>query len=237
MARPVDIVVPVFNEAGSIDEFIARVERIGLRDALIFVDNASTDGTLERLARHPVRVLRHATNLGYGASVRDGIAASDGEKVVILDADLEFPPEAVPELLQALDRHAVVYCSRFRGATPPPMPRFRRFGNALASRLYNLLYGQHTTDVYTGMKGLRRRALPLHALRRNGFVHGAEIAALIAFSGQQIAEIAVDFAPRQGGRSKMRHIPETVKLLASLVGYWLRGMLTRWPQPPPRRAG
>jgi glycosyltransferase involved in cell wall biosynthesis len=229
MADAVDIVVPILNEVESLDPFLARLERLGLREALLFVDNGSTDGTLARLAARGARVLRHDANLGYGASVRDGIAAGDGEKVVIIDADLEYPPEAIPRLLAALDTEPVVYCSRFLGAAPPPMPAFRLLGNRLLSSLANALYGQRTTDLYTGMKGLRRSALPLAALRRDGFEHGAEIAALIAFSGHRIAEIGIDYTPRQRGASKMRHIPETAKLLAYLLWYWLRGTFTRWP--------
>jgi len=229
VADAVDIVVPILNEVESLDTFITRLDRLGLRAALLFVDNGSTDGTLEALARHGARVLRHDRNLGYGASVRDGINAGRGDKIVIIDADLEYPPEAIPRLLDALDREPVVYCSRFLGAAPPPMPTFRLFGNRLLSGIANVLYGQRTTDLYTGMKGLRRRDLPLAALRRGGFEHGAEIAALIAFSGHRIAEIGVDYTPRQRGHSKMRHIPETAKLVAYLFAYWLRGRLTRWP--------
>jgi glycosyltransferase involved in cell wall biosynthesis len=230
MADAVDIVVPILNEVESLDPFLARVERLGLREALLFVDNGSTDGTLERLAERGARVLRHDANLGYGASVRDGINAGGGEKIVIIDADLEYPPEAIPRLLDALDAEPVVYCSRFLGAAPPPMPAFRLLGNRLLSGLANRLYGQATTDLYTGMKGQRRRALPLAALRRDGFEHGAEIAALIAFSGHRIAEIGVEYTPRQRGASKMRHIPETAKLVAYLCWYWLRGTFTRWPR-------
>jgi len=224
VTRALDIVVPIRNEVDSIDEFHARVERLGLADALIFVDNASTDGTLERLAACPrVRVIRHATDEGWGASMRDGIAASDGELIVIIDADLEYPPEAIPRLLEALREHPVVYCSRFRGARPPDMPLFRRLGNAWLSRLYNVLFHQHVTDFATGMKGLRRGALPLERLRRKGFEHGAEIAALVALSGHRIEEIAVEYAPRRRGRSKMRHFRETMKVVCYLLWYRLRG--------------
>jgi hypothetical protein len=54
-------------------------------------------------------------------------------------------------------------------------------------------------------------------------------AALIAFSGHRIAEIGVDYRPRQHGRSKMQHIPETLKLVTCLVAYWVRGRCGRWP--------
>lgn len=225
MGRPLDIVVPVFNEVGSIDEFYARVERLGLADALIFVDNASTDGTLAKLDALPrARVIRHATNQGWGASVRDGIAASDGERIVLIDADLEYPPEAIPRLLAALEHSPAVYCSRFRGPRPPAMPLARRAGNALMSGFYNLLFGQRTTDFATGMKGVRRAAVPLHRLRQNGWEHGAEIAALIALSGHRIEEIQVDYTPRQRGRSKMSHLSVAFKVIICLLGYRLRGV-------------
>lgn len=224
MPAGVDIVVPVLNEAANIDEFHRRVERLGLADSLIFVDNGSTDGTLERLARYPeVRVIRHATNLGYGTSLCDGIAAGTGERVVIIDADLEYPPEGIPALLAALERSPVVYCSRFCGGQPVAMPRARRFGNLLLSRGYNLLFHQRITDLYTGMKGLRRSALDLSGMRRAGFEHCVEIAALIAHSGLCIDEIAVEYRARRHGRSKMRHVRETLKLLFYLALYRIRG--------------
>ncbi len=231
MPRSLDIIVPVFNEEESIDEFHDRMARLALADALLFVDNASTDGTVARITRHGSRLLRHARNEGYGASIRHGIAASDGERIVIIDADLEYPPEAVPAIVVALDRHPVVYASRFLGA-PPEMAPLRRAGNHVVSRLFNVLYRQHTTDLYTGMKGLRRAALPLGNLRRDGFEHCVELAALITLEGHRIHDIPVVYRPRQRGRSKMRHVPETAKLLAYLVRYWARCVVFRLPLPP-----
>jgi glycosyltransferase involved in cell wall biosynthesis len=227
--RPLDIVVPVLSEEASIDEFHARMARLGYADALLFVDNASTDGTVARIERHGARLLRHQRNEGYGASIRDGIAASDGELVVVIDADLEYPPEAVPAIVEALADHPVVYGSRFLAPSPPDMPLVRRVGNRAASWLFNLLYRQHTTDLQTGMKGLRRAALPLAELRLNGFEHTVELGAMITLAGHRIHDVPVEYRPRQRGRSKMRHLPEVAKLLAYLVRYRLR---LRGRRPP-----
>jgi len=220
MLHDVDIVVPVLNEEASIDEFCARIERLGGAEALIFVDNGSTDGTVECIERHPkARLVRHVRNEGYGASVRDGAEAGSASRVVVIDADLEYPPEHIPALLDALGRHPVVYCSRFLSNVPPAMPLFRRIGNRLMSGLYSVLYGQHVTDLYTGMKGFRREAVPIGTLKKPGFEHGAEIAALIAFSGHRIYEIPVKYEPRKRGASKMRHVPEALKLAFWVVAY------------------
>jgi glycosyltransferase involved in cell wall biosynthesis len=233
VSADVDIIVPVRNEEASIDELCARVARLGLADRLLFVDNGSTDRTVDRVRGHPeVRLIRHARDEGYGASIRDGIAGSDAEHIVVLDADLEYPPETIPTILAALERHAVVYGSRFLGPDPPAMPLARRLGNRIVSTLFNVLFGQRTTDLYTGMKGLRRSLLPLSSLRRSGFEHGVELAALVARSGHRIHEVPVAYRPRIRGRSKMRHLPEAVKLVSYLLLYRLRR-----PRAGARRTG
>ena len=220
--RSLDIVVPVLNEEASIEEFYERVRRLGLADALLFVDNASSDGTVALIERWPeVRLVRHATNLGYGASIRDGIASSDGERIVIIDADLEYPPEAIPSIVAALDDRAAVYGSRFLAGAPPEMPLVRRIGNRLVSGLFNVLFAQCTTDLYTGAKGLRRDAFAFERLERSGFEHVVELSALIAASGERIHDVPVRYVPRSRGVSKMRHVPETLKCIGLTIAYWL----------------
>jgi glycosyltransferase involved in cell wall biosynthesis len=229
-ARSVAIVVPVFNEEACVQEFYERVARLGYAESLVFVDNASTDGTVALLEGLPgVRVIRHAVNEGYGASIRDGIAACDAERVIIIDADLEYPPESIPQLLAALERDSVVYGSRFLQDRPPGMPLFRRVGNRLISGMFNLLFGQRTTDFYTGMKGLRRDALADLQLTQPGFEHVIELGVQLARAGHDIHEIPVIYTPRTRGVSKMRHIPETLKYLWYVTRYWLRFSLLRRP--------
>ncbi|MBW2232830.1 MAG: glycosyltransferase family 2 protein [Deltaproteobacteria bacterium] len=232
MSRSLSIIVPVYNEESSIDDFYARVDRLGHADALIFVDNASTDRTLEKIEALPKgRVIRHDRNEGYGASVRDGLAASDSDDIIITDVDLEFPPEIIPELIETLEQHRVAYCSRFLGRTPR-MSLVRRLGNRLISELYNLLFQQHTTDLCTGVKAMRRDAFALSELRLDGFDGAMEIAALFAISGAKIHDVAVVYEPRVRGRSKMRHVPELLRFVRHIVGFWLRCVVLGRPLHP-----
>jgi len=85
-----------------------------------------------------------------------------------------------------------------------------------------VLFGQRTTDLYTGMKGLRRSRLPLSDLHCAGFEHCVELAALVTRAGHRIHEIPVDYHPRRKGRSKMRHVPEGLKLTSHMLAFWLR---------------
>jgi glycosyltransferase involved in cell wall biosynthesis len=232
VAPSVDIVIPVCNEAATLPELVARLGRACPDAQLIFVDNASTDGTVATLERLPgVRLVRHRENLGYGRSLVDGLAAATRELVVMIDADLEYPPEHVPALVDALGSADAVFGSRFLAADGKPgaMPWRRALGNRLVTGLFNVLFRQRLTDLYTGLRGLRREVLPPTELECDGFESVLELAVRLAQHGVRIREVPVAYVPRSTGRSKMRHLPEFLKFLYYLV----RFRLTK----PPAAAG
>lgn len=213
----VDVVVPVLNEREMLPRFLERVRALALPLQIICVDNGSTDGTLEFLASHPeITVIAHGKNLGYGRSLADGLLASSAERVIIIDADCEYPPEAIPPLLEALEAHRMVYASRFLEGGRIDMSWTRSWGNRALTALFNGVYGQQLTDLYTGMKGLRREAFAGLSFSRSGFEHVVELAAKVSRRGFKIGEIPVAYTPRQTGRSKMRHVPELLKALHCL---------------------
>ena len=228
----VDVVIPIFNEAAMLGELHTRLRRACPTAKIIFVDNGSTDGTPEALERlSDVKLVRHTQNLGYGRSLRDGIAAGNGELIVMIDADLEYFPEDIPLLADALEEAPAVYGSRFLAETAPRMAPTRRFGNALVSAVFSTLFHQRLTDLYTGLRAVRRNALPESALHAEGFEFVLELAARLAENGAQIAEVPVQYRERTQGTSKMRHIPEFLRFVRRLVLLKLAG--TSRSRPPP----
>ena len=219
MAESVDVVIPIFDEVATVSELHRRLVAACPDARLIFVDNGSTDGTLdvvEGLDR--TTLVRHDSNLGYGQSLLDGIAAGSGQAIVMIDADLEYHPEDVPKLLAALSKSPAVYGSRFlEKPAGPVMPLARRLGNGVVTGLFNALFHQELTDLYTGLRAVRRDRIPLPDLRSPGFELVLELAARLAQAGVAIAEVPVGYTPRSQGRSKMRHIPEFVKFARHLV--------------------
>lgn len=216
-AEGVDIVVPILNEVSCAAELIHRLSRVCPDARLIFVDNGSTDGTLEVLSAHNVDIIRHDLNEGYGKSIRDGIQAGTGEAIITIDADLEYPPESLPSLLQALEHSPVVYGSRFLG-DPPHMSAIRRFGNRALTGFFNVLCGQRITDLYTGVKAFRRDPFGSYEFRESGFVFVVEFA-VRASKLCRIAEVPVPYRPRLRGSSKMRHFVEGALAVAALIKY------------------
>ena len=77
------------------------------------------------------------------------------------------------------------------------------------------------------MEGLRRGALPFATLRRGGFEHGAELGAMISLAGEKIPEVAIEYTPRTHGRSKMRHLPDALKMTFHIVSCWARCVILR----------
>jgi glycosyltransferase involved in cell wall biosynthesis len=219
-----DVVVPVYNEAAAIGELIERLRAACPGARLIVVDNGSTDGTVALLAAMPdVLLVKHETNLGYGRSLADGIAAGVGERVVMIDADLEYLPEDVPALDRALATAPAVWGSRFLRPVAAGGSAIWSLGNAGVTRAFNLLFGQHLTDLYTGIRGVRRAALPAGGVHSPGFEYVLELAAALARGGVRIAEVPVGYGERRGGQSKMRHVRELVKFSIRLVALRLRG--------------
>jgi glycosyltransferase involved in cell wall biosynthesis len=164
-----------------------------------------------------VDVVRHPINEGYGKSLQDGVLKADSEIIVTIDADLEYPPECIPELVDAItgDTH-VVYGSRFLKQGMSQGGMAKRWGNSLVTGVFNALYGQNFTDLYTGVKAFKRSEIARFRFRRSGFDYVVEMAAYLSRSGAVIAEVPVSYTERTRGSSKMRHVAESLKAI-----YWI----------------
>lgn len=221
MNQPIDVIVPVYNEEAVLAEFYQRLSALPLPIHPIFIDNASTDATLSIVKSFPnVSVIEHSRNEGYGASLRDGIRSATSDRVVIIDADCEYPPEAIPEMVHRLERCEVIYASRFLEKQQTKMPRLKVLGNKTITRLFNVLFDQHLTDLYTGAKAFRRSAVAALPMEQDGFEHVLELAARLARAGVRIEELHVTYQPRRTGSSKMSHLQETAKYCYFLLFYF-----------------
>ncbi len=208
------LVVPVYDEVGTVLEVIERLHALPFTKQIVVVDDGSSDATPEVLAavRHPdVEVVRHERNRGKGAALRTGFARARGEIVAVQDADLEYDPVDLPALMQPiLDGKAdVVYGSRLSGGRPQRVFLFWHLvGNRFLSLLTNVLFNTTLSDMETGYKVMRREVLDGIRLRSDDFTVEPELTAKILKGRWRVYELPIAYYGRsydEGKKITWRH--------------------------------
>jgi glycosyltransferase involved in cell wall biosynthesis len=196
--------IPAFNEASTIGEVLARIEALGLDKQVIVVDDGSTDDTAAIAEAAGATVVRQA-NAGKGAAIRTAIAHAEGDIAVIQDADMEYDPREVPELVEPilLGWADVVFGSRLRGGKPQRAHLFWHLvGNRFLSLLTNILYNTTLSDMETGYKAFRLEVLRSLDLRENRFGLEPEITAKVCKRRLRIYELPISYYGRTRAEGK-----------------------------------
>ena len=197
----VSIVVPIYNEEELLEKVLERLRALPLDLELILVDDHSTDGTPEILAREArkpgTRVLCHDRNQGKGRAIRTGLEHATGDIVIIQDADLEYRPEEIVDVLRPIQegRTNVAYGSRFRGRVIG-MRFANRMANHILAWLVTILYFQRITDEATAYKAFRREVVQAIPLTCRRFEFCPEVTAKVLRRGEKIIEVPVTYVAR-----------------------------------------
>lgn len=210
----VSLIVPAYNEAANVEDVLSRVLELPIRAEVIAVDDGSSDDTPRILGEfersHGITVLRHERNRGKGAAVRTGIARSTGDIVLIQDADMEYDPADVVDLIRPIvEGYAdVVYGSRLTGGRPQRAYMFWHLvGNRMLALLTNLLWNTTLTDMETGYKAFRGEIVRSFALTENDFRIEPEITANVLDRKLRLYQLPIAYygrTPEEGKKISWR---------------------------------
>ena len=224
------VIIPVYNECGTIRKVLQRVLNAPYAKELIVVDDGSTDGTRdiireEAALNDSLKVVFHGKNLGKGAAVRTALAYISGDIVIIQDADLEYEPANYPRLLQPIldGRADVVYGSRFVGGEAHRVLYFWHYvGNRFLTLVSNMFTNLNLTDMETGAKVFRTDIIRRITLEQNRFGFEPEVTAKIARTGCRVYEVGITYSGRTYAEGKKVRWQDGVQAVWCILNYAIK---------------
>lgn len=218
------IVIPCYNEKDNILGIVKKVNEIPeFEKEIIVVDDYSTDGTRDILEAEvkPLvsQILYHEVNCGKGAALRTGFTHTTGDVVIIQDADNEYDPMEIPNVVRPIfdGKYAVVYGSRFlEGKREGYLAN--RLANAFLTFLSNLFTGQKLTDMETCYKAFKREVIQSIEIIENRFGFEPEITAKIS-RNHKIHEVPISYNPRTTEEGKKIGLSDGIRALYCIARY------------------
>jgi glycosyltransferase involved in cell wall biosynthesis len=222
------VIVPVYNEAATLEIVLKRVLSLPLANLeVVVVDDGSTDGSSAIIADaaradQRIRVICLEINAGKTAAVNRGVAIASGQVIIIQDADLEYNPSEIPNLVAPIlqGEADVVYGSRFLGrSTRGPWPLRHYWGNRLITLLSNRLTRWRISDVETCYKAFRAPVLKELDLTSRRFGMEIEITALASMTTARFIESPISYSPRSKANGKKIRFTDGLWAIYYIVYY------------------
>jgi len=226
--RDFTLIVPAFNEAAVVPDLVRELRAAfvehGLDGEVILVDDGSTDSTAEIAEKHAegweaFRVVRHPRNLGKTEAMVTGAAASNGERLVLFDADLQHSPNEIPRFLDKLAEGWDVVTGRKVGSYD------KRAISSVYNRLSRRIFDVPVSDL-NSMKAFYRSVLDGLLLRHDWH----RFFVVLAYArGATVTEIDIELLPRRAGVSKFRGPIRILVGLIDLISVWFLLLFSRKP--------
>lgn len=201
----VSLVIPVYNEAGHLVEFLRQVDALkleGVEKELVIIDDCSRDESKSILQNFafssPVQFHFQSVNQGKGAAIRKGVELATGDIIGVQDADFEYSMDDIPSIIAPMiaGKADVVFGSRFKATVVQVHRTFHYLVNRFLTTVSNLCSGLYLTDMETCYKFFKADVIKNIKLESNRFGFEPEITAKIASLKLKIIEVPIWYFPR-----------------------------------------
>ena len=219
------VIIPAYNEAGTIMQVVESVLRLDVQKQVIVVDDGSTDGTRELIAglegQAGIVAVLHDQNQGKGAAIQTGIRLAKGDVLIVQDADLEYDPNDILRVIKPIcdGECDVVYGSRYLGNAHQDQSALHRFGNACLTGFSNWMTRQRLTDMETCYKAFRRELIQGINIEQRRFGFEPEITAKLARKRIVIREVPISYQSRSWQEGKKIGVGDLISTLWCIVRY------------------
>jgi glycosyltransferase involved in cell wall biosynthesis len=228
--KKISIIIPAFNEELTIAKTIKLVSSTNIsriKKEIIVVNDGSTDRTLaaiKSVKSGKIQIIHKRKNEGKGAAIRDALRIASGDVMVIQDADLEYNPQEIIELLNPIKNGLadVVYGSRFTGRGPHRVLLFwHMIGNKFLTLLSNTLTNLNLTDMETCYKIFTKDVAKKLRLKENRFGFEPEFTIKVAKMRVRIYEIGISYLGRSYSEGKKINWKDGIRAIYCLFKYSL----------------
>lgn len=218
MNKQVSLIIPAYNEEGSLKDIVEAVKNLGCVDEIIVVDDCSVDGTLAKAKECGVKVIHHPYNKGYGAALKSGIRQAAGDSIVTMDADGQHNPKFIPDMIRWLDEFDMVVGQRGQDSHRALL----RIPGKLVLRLVaNYLSGHEIPDLNCGFRCFRKDAvLEIIHLLPNTFSFSTTITMALFRAGYSVKYVPIVAEKRKSGESRVKqatHGLQTILLILRVI--------------------
>ncbi|MBD3370784.1 glycosyltransferase [Candidatus Fermentibacteria bacterium] len=195
------IVVPAYNEEESIGKVLDQLESMATSDPrsyqILVVDDGSEDGTAEVVRKHDVELLRHSSNVGYGAALKTGIRRAGHERIVIIDSDCTYPVDRIPDLLKRLESSDMTVGARTGSKVHDQW--IRKPGKWIIRHLTQYVTGDRIPDFNSGLRAFRREFVMRYlSILPAGFSFTTTLTVAALCDGYLLDFVPIDYHPRRG---------------------------------------
>lgn len=236
------MVIPAWNEEGSVADVIREVKAASAVDVLV-VDDGSGDRTADRAQEAGAYVCRLPFNLGVGGAMRTGFRYAlrhDYDVVVQIDADGQHDPTYLDPMLEALDSADIVIGARFAGEGDYVARGPRRWAMSVLARTLSRLAGTRLTDVTSGFRAANRKAIGVFAAHYPAEYLGDTVESLVIATRMdcRVTQLPVAMRTRAAGQASQTPVRAAIYLARAMVALGL-ALVRKWPttlETPPSEA-